>query len=128
DGVYVRGLYLEGAGWDRKNSCLVEAEPMQMVCQIPTIYFKPVENRKKMSKSELFVDFLSSSHVHLSGFPQFDLFNDPCLAFIPPNVSVGVPCLSSGRLLSVCRYVHVSLLLLPSACWQSRTAVICGRH
>ncbi|KAK5609612.1 Dynein heavy chain 2, axonemal [Crenichthys baileyi] len=51
DGVYVRGLYLEGAGWDRKNSCLVEAEPMQMVCPIPTIYFKPVENRKKMSKS-----------------------------------------------------------------------------
>ncbi|KAM4714769.1 dynein axonemal heavy chain 2 [Anableps anableps] len=51
DGVYVRGLYLEGAGWNRKNSYLVEAEPMQMVCPIPTIYFKPVENRKKMSKS-----------------------------------------------------------------------------
>ncbi|XP_040887758.1 dynein heavy chain 2, axonemal [Toxotes jaculatrix] len=51
DGVYVWGLYLEGAGWDKKNSCLVEAEPMQMVCPIPTIHFKPVENRKKMSKS-----------------------------------------------------------------------------
>ncbi|XP_034551682.1 dynein heavy chain 2, axonemal-like [Notolabrus celidotus] len=51
DGVFVRGLYLEGAGWDKKNSCLVEAEPMQMVCPIPTIHFKPVENPKKMSKS-----------------------------------------------------------------------------
>ncbi|XP_030578556.1 dynein heavy chain 2, axonemal [Archocentrus centrarchus] len=51
DGVFVRGLYLEGAGWDKKNSCLVEAEPMQMVCPIPTIHFKPVENRKKMAKS-----------------------------------------------------------------------------
>ncbi|XP_054907024.1 dynein axonemal heavy chain 2 isoform X1 [Poeciliopsis prolifica] len=51
DGVYVKGLFLEGAGWDRKNSCLVEAEPMKMVCPIPTIYFKPVENRKKMPKS-----------------------------------------------------------------------------
>ncbi|XP_039997326.1 dynein heavy chain 2, axonemal [Xiphias gladius] len=50
DGVFVRGLYLEGAGWDKKNSCLVEAEPMQMVCPIPTIHFKPVENRKKMGK------------------------------------------------------------------------------
>uniref|UniRef100_UPI0037E8313A dynein axonemal heavy chain 2 n=1 Tax=Semicossyphus pulcher TaxID=241346 RepID=UPI0037E8313A len=51
DGVFVRGLYLEGAGWDKKNSCLVEAEPMQMVYPIPTINFKPVENRKKMAKS-----------------------------------------------------------------------------
>ncbi|MEQ2297301.1 Dynein heavy chain 2, axonemal [Ameca splendens] len=76
DGVYVRGLYLEGAGWDRKNSCLVEAEPMQMVCPIPTIYFKPVENCRKMSKSELFVDFLSSSHEHLSG-----MYMCPCYYF-----------------------------------------------
>ncbi|CAI5672498.1 unnamed protein product [Oreochromis niloticus] len=51
DGVFVRGLYLEGAGWDKDNSCLVEAKPMQMVCPIPTIHFKPVENRKKMAKS-----------------------------------------------------------------------------
>ncbi|KAK2862756.1 hypothetical protein Q5P01_002289 [Channa striata] len=51
DGVFVRGFYLEGAGWDKKNSCLVEAEPMQMVCPIPTIHFKPVENRKKMAKN-----------------------------------------------------------------------------
>ncbi|XP_035806180.2 dynein axonemal heavy chain 2 [Amphiprion ocellaris] len=51
DGVFVRGLYLEGAGWDRKNTCLVEAEPMQMVCPMPTIHFRPVENRKKMAKS-----------------------------------------------------------------------------
>ncbi|TSK77048.1 Dynein heavy chain 2, axonemal [Bagarius yarrelli] len=50
DGVYIRGLYLEGAGWDKKNSCLVEAEPMQLVCPMPTIHFKPVENRKKSAK------------------------------------------------------------------------------
>ncbi|KAK2860339.1 hypothetical protein Q7C36_004505 [Tachysurus vachellii] len=50
DGVFIRGLYLEGAGWDKKNSCLVEAEPMQLVCPIPTIHFRPVENRKKTSK------------------------------------------------------------------------------
>ncbi|XP_018599950.2 dynein heavy chain 2, axonemal [Scleropages formosus] len=51
DGVYIRGLYLEGAGWDKKNSFLVEAEPMQLVCPMPTIHFKPVESRKKMAKS-----------------------------------------------------------------------------
>ncbi|XP_064181287.1 dynein axonemal heavy chain 2 [Anguilla rostrata] len=51
DGVFIRGLFLEGAGWDKKNSCLVEAEPMQLVCPIPTIHFKPVEARKKVAKS-----------------------------------------------------------------------------
>ncbi|XP_062849650.1 dynein axonemal heavy chain 2 [Trichomycterus rosablanca] len=50
DGVFIRGLYLEGAGWDKKNSCLVEAEPMQLVCPMPTIHFRPVENRKKIAK------------------------------------------------------------------------------
>uniref|UniRef100_F6YZ23 Dynein axonemal heavy chain 2 n=1 Tax=Monodelphis domestica TaxID=13616 RepID=F6YZ23_MONDO len=50
DGVWVRGLFLEGAGWDRKNSCLAEAEPMQLVCPIPTIHFKPTESRKKTAK------------------------------------------------------------------------------
>nr|XP_046242172.1 dynein axonemal heavy chain 2 isoform X2 [Scatophagus argus] len=50
DGVFVRGLYLEGAGWDKESSCLVEAEAMQMVCPMPTIHFKPVKNRKKTAK------------------------------------------------------------------------------
>ncbi|XP_062072422.1 dynein axonemal heavy chain 2 isoform X1 [Lepus europaeus] len=50
DGAWVRGLYLEGAGWDRKNSCLVEAEPMQLVCLMPTIHFRPAESRKKSAK------------------------------------------------------------------------------
>ncbi|KAM9855172.1 dynein axonemal heavy chain 2-like [Aulostomus maculatus] len=51
DGVFIRGLYLEGAGWDKENSCLMEAEPMQMFCPIPAIHFKPVANLKKMAKS-----------------------------------------------------------------------------
>ncbi|XP_052234681.1 dynein axonemal heavy chain 2-like isoform X14 [Dreissena polymorpha] len=50
DGVYIKGLFLQGAGWDKKNQCLIEATPMQLVCQIPTIHFKPVENKKKVTK------------------------------------------------------------------------------
>nr|XP_055054184.1 LOW QUALITY PROTEIN: dynein axonemal heavy chain 2 [Misgurnus anguillicaudatus] len=51
DGVLIQGLYLEGAGWDKKASCLVEAEPMQLVCPMPTIHFKPVESRKRVAKN-----------------------------------------------------------------------------
>lgn len=50
DGVWIRGLFLEGAGWDKKNACLIEAEPMQLVSAMPTIHFKPVENKKKSGK------------------------------------------------------------------------------
>uniref|UniRef100_A0A3B3HQK6 Dynein heavy chain region D6 P-loop domain-containing protein n=1 Tax=Oryzias latipes TaxID=8090 RepID=A0A3B3HQK6_ORYLA len=57
DGVFVWGLFLEGASWDTKNSCLVEPTPMQMVCPVPPIHFKPVKKRKKPSKSEQFGAF-----------------------------------------------------------------------
>eukprot|EP00105_Crassostrea_gigas_P030225 XP_011452458.1 PREDICTED: dynein heavy chain 2, axonemal-like [Crassostrea gigas] len=50
DGVYIKGLFLQGAGWEKKNSILVEANPMQLVCLMPTIHFKPVENKKKVAK------------------------------------------------------------------------------
>ncbi|XP_077117756.1 dynein axonemal heavy chain 2 [Ranitomeya variabilis] len=50
DGVWIRGLYLEGAGWDKKNSCLMEADPMQLVCPLPTVHFRPTESKKKSSK------------------------------------------------------------------------------
>ena len=46
----MKGLYLQGAGWDMKNACLVEAEPMQLVCPMPTIHFKPVEGRRKSQR------------------------------------------------------------------------------
>ena len=52
DGVYIKGLYLQGAGWDKKNSVLIEAEPMQLVCPLPSIHFKPTEAKKKSSKGK----------------------------------------------------------------------------
>lgn len=41
---------MEGAGWDRKNTCLVEASPMQLIASLPTILFKPVENKRQKTK------------------------------------------------------------------------------
>ena len=53
DGVWIKGLFLEGAGWEKKASCLVEANPMQLVCPMPTIHFKPVETKRRSAKGEL---------------------------------------------------------------------------
>lgn len=47
DGIYVRGLLLEGAAWDKGNACLTEPQPMQLVCVMPVIHFKPVKQGKK---------------------------------------------------------------------------------
>ncbi|CAF0978027.1 unnamed protein product [Adineta ricciae] len=52
DGVYVKGLFLEGAGWDKKNACLIEAEPMRLEVSMPTILFRPTENKKKSLATE----------------------------------------------------------------------------
>jgi len=51
DGVYIKGLYLEGAGFDFRNSCLVEPKPMELTVRMPPILFKPSEAKKKTSKS-----------------------------------------------------------------------------
>ncbi|KAG5894356.1 hypothetical protein JTB14_031917 [Gonioctena quinquepunctata] len=50
NGVYVKSTFLEGAGWDKKNGMLIEPQPMQLVCPMPLIHFKPVEQLKKKTK------------------------------------------------------------------------------
>ena len=50
DGAYIKGIFLEGAGWDKKNVCMVEAPPMQLTTTMPTILFKPVEVIKAKAK------------------------------------------------------------------------------
>jgi len=50
DGAYVKGLFLEGAGWDHDNACLCEPEPMKLVYDMPVIHFKPVEAKKRGGK------------------------------------------------------------------------------
>ncbi|KAL0226771.1 hypothetical protein P9112_014095 [Eukaryota sp. TZLM1-RC] len=51
EGAYIRGLYLEGARWNREDSCLAEPLPMILFDEMPIVHFKPVENKKKPSKS-----------------------------------------------------------------------------
>ncbi|KAL9652089.1 hypothetical protein ABK040_015890 [Willaertia magna] len=46
DGCYVRGLYMEGARWDRQNQCIEESNPKELYCEMPIIWFKPEANRQ----------------------------------------------------------------------------------
>ena len=46
DGVYIRGLYLEGARWDGSLGSLVESRPKQLYTELPTIHLLPEAHRK----------------------------------------------------------------------------------
>ncbi|KAJ3123528.1 Dynein heavy chain 2, axonemal [Physocladia obscura] len=50
EGAYIKNLYLEGAGWDRKNNCLKDSKAMELITALPPVHFKPVESKKKFSK------------------------------------------------------------------------------
>jgi len=50
EGAYVRGMFLEGAGWSYDNMCLEDPEPMKLVVPMPVIHFKPVERSKRSAK------------------------------------------------------------------------------
>uniref|UniRef100_A0A2H1VGK7 SFRICE_012635 n=1 Tax=Spodoptera frugiperda TaxID=7108 RepID=A0A2H1VGK7_SPOFR len=50
-GVYIRGQYLEGASWFRKDGHLQEPLPMQLVFPMSPIHFKPVRITGKRTRN-----------------------------------------------------------------------------
>ncbi|XP_078119766.1 dynein axonemal heavy chain 8-like [Sander vitreus] len=44
EGVYVYGLYLDGAGWDRKNTYLIESSPKVLFTPLPVIHMFAVNS------------------------------------------------------------------------------------
>ena len=44
EGVYVYGLFLDGAGWDRRNCRLVEAQPKVLFTALPVVHVYAVNS------------------------------------------------------------------------------------
>lgn len=45
-GVYIYGLYLDGAGWDRRNARLIEPTPKVLYTLIPVVHVFAVNVEK----------------------------------------------------------------------------------
>jgi dynein heavy chain len=50
DGVFVYGMYIEGARWDRETMALGEQQPKILTDQLPCMHLIPVEKSKKEAK------------------------------------------------------------------------------
>jgi len=50
DGVYVHGIFLEGATWNFPGCFLEESRPMELLSPMPILHFKPVEGKRKQTK------------------------------------------------------------------------------
>ncbi|KAJ9594442.1 hypothetical protein L9F63_014127 [Diploptera punctata] len=50
EGVYVYGLYLDGAGWDKRNSRLVESPMKVLFVQLPVVHIFAINTGEKVTK------------------------------------------------------------------------------
>lgn len=46
DGVYMHGMFIDGARWDRENNVLDDAKPGVMYDRLPVVHFKPSQDRE----------------------------------------------------------------------------------
>ncbi|KAE9255314.1 hypothetical protein PF004_g632 [Phytophthora fragariae] len=51
DGVYVRGLFLEGAKWDKTTNELAESDPKVLFSLAPVLLFRPVKKIEMSQRS-----------------------------------------------------------------------------
>ena len=47
-GVYIYGIYIEGAKWNYDAKNLVDPQPKELYSKMPTIWFKPTEAKKEV--------------------------------------------------------------------------------
>jgi len=69
DGTYVRGLWLEGAGWDSEKSVLKRQDPKILVTELPILKVIPIEGSKlKLQGTFRTPVYVTQSRRNAAGF------------------------------------------------------------
>ena len=55
EGVYVYGLFLDGGGWDKKNSRLIEPTPKVLFVSVPVVHIFAVNMKDYVHDPKLYV-------------------------------------------------------------------------
>ncbi|TSM04870.1 Dynein heavy chain 7, axonemal [Bagarius yarrelli] len=55
DGVYIHGLFLDGARWDKKSGVLAEQYPKILFDSVPIIWIKPTDKRVMAQPQNIYV-------------------------------------------------------------------------
>ena len=55
EGVYVYGLYLDGAGWDKKAGKLIEPTPKVLFVQVPVVHIYAINMKDYVSDPKLYI-------------------------------------------------------------------------
>lgn len=53
-GVYVHGLFLDGASWDKRNSRLTEPQPKVLFTPIPVVHIYAITERSGRNEGKLY--------------------------------------------------------------------------
>ena len=108
EGVYVRSIFLEGAGWDKENGILIEPAPIQLVYNMPVIHFRPVEQVKKKVKGKITIKISKSFYCVL----QISFVRKYASGWKKQTFNYNQHSLNFHRVL------QLSLLLLPPKEWR----------
>ena len=55
EGIYIYGLFLDGARWDKQKNCLVDSEPKVLYAPLPVLHISATAEKKKGGK-EIFYE------------------------------------------------------------------------
>merc|ERR1711988_1855138 len=80
EGVYVWGLFLEAANWDKKKNSLVDAAPKKLFCPLPCLFVTAIKRGEK----KLGADYSCPTYTVPRRTGQYYIFNANIKTDVPP--------------------------------------------